>query len=52
MTRTRHRWRRSAAGGLALPALERLVAIVDEQNEGPIHSRVAGTPETRTKNER
>ena len=26
---------RSGAGGLALPALERLVAIVDEQAKGP-----------------
>jgi hypothetical protein len=52
MTRTRHRWRRRAVGGLALPALERLVAIVDEQAKGPTHSRMAGTPGTRTKNER
>jgi hypothetical protein len=43
---------RSGAGGRVLPALERLVAIVDEQAKGPTHRRVTGTPGTRTKNER
>jgi hypothetical protein len=52
MTRTRHRRRRRAAAGLALPALGRLNALINEQAKGPTHSRMAGTPETRTKNER
>ena len=52
MTRTRHRWRRRAAGGLALPALEHLDALINEQAKGPTRSRMAGTPGTRTKNER
>jgi len=35
----------------ALRTLKRLVAFIDEQAEGPIHSRSAGIPGTRMKNE-